>query len=125
MTKTDLCFPGQNGIWVKFLHFWHKNDSEKWSRRNIFGIPPCAWHSLLNEFTFNWIFDQKYKIKIIFPRPFFTMVARNAKISPIFHFDQGNNSQICHILRVNMVSYFHKYKPISFPKTISYRLFKI
>ena len=22
--------PGQNGIWVKFYHFWLKNDGEKW-----------------------------------------------------------------------------------------------
>ena len=34
----------QNGIWVKFQHFWPKNDDEKWSRKNIFEIPPCAHH---------------------------------------------------------------------------------
>ena len=25
----------------KKLHFWPKNDGEKWSRKNIFEIPPC------------------------------------------------------------------------------------
>ena len=30
---------------------WPKNDGEKWSRKNIFEIPPCAYHFLLNEFT--------------------------------------------------------------------------
>ena len=27
---------------MKFYHFWPKNDGEKWSRENIFEIPPCA-----------------------------------------------------------------------------------
>ena len=26
------------------LNFWPKNDDEKWSRKNIFEIPPCAHH---------------------------------------------------------------------------------
>ena len=42
--KSDQCVPGQNGIWVKFQYFWPKNDGEKWSRKNIFEIPPCAHH---------------------------------------------------------------------------------
>ena len=25
----------QNGIWVKFYHFWPKNDVEKWSRKTF------------------------------------------------------------------------------------------
>ena len=33
-------------VWVKVYHFWPKNDSEKWSRKNIFEIPPCAHHLL-------------------------------------------------------------------------------
>ena len=26
-------------------------DGEKWSRKNIFEISPCVYHSLLDEFT--------------------------------------------------------------------------
>ena len=44
--------------------------------------------------------------KNIFSRPLFTnspsFLARNAKISPIFHFDRGNNGRICHELCVKM-----------------------
>jgi hypothetical protein len=43
MKKIALLFnfhlPGQNGIRVKFYHFWPKNGDEKWSRINIFEIP--------------------------------------------------------------------------------------
>ena len=35
----------------EFQHFWPKNDGEKWSRKNIFEMPPCARNFLLNEFT--------------------------------------------------------------------------
>ena len=27
--------------------FWPKNDGEKWSRKNIFEIPPCSHHVIL------------------------------------------------------------------------------
>ena len=27
--------------------YWPKNDAEKWSRKNIFEIPPCAHHVIL------------------------------------------------------------------------------
>ena len=48
--KSDHCFPGQNGIWVKYWHFWPKNDGEKWSRKNTFEIPTCAHHAIfINE----------------------------------------------------------------------------
>jgi hypothetical protein len=30
--------------------FGLKNDGEKWSRKNIFEIPPCTSHFLSNEF---------------------------------------------------------------------------
>jgi hypothetical protein len=40
--KINFTFSFQNGIWVKFYHFWPKNDGEKWFRKNIFEIPPCA-----------------------------------------------------------------------------------
>ena len=43
---------------MKFHHFWPKNDGEKWSRKNIFEIPPCTHHFLLNE---KEDFDQKNK----------------------------------------------------------------
>ena len=38
-----------------------------------------------------------------FFRPLFTIIlgTRNTKISPIFHFDRGNNGRNCHILCVN------------------------
>jgi len=49
--KYDHCIPGQNGMWVKFEHFWHGNDGERWYRRNIFEINPWARHFLLNEFA--------------------------------------------------------------------------
>ena len=43
---------GQNVIWVKFQHFWPKNDDEKWSRKNVFEIPPCAHHVIfVTEFV--------------------------------------------------------------------------
>jgi len=32
MKKSDHCFPGQNGIWVK-------DNGEKWFRRTVFEIP--------------------------------------------------------------------------------------
>ena len=33
-------------------HFWPKNDGEKWSRKNIFEIPPCAHHVIfITEFV--------------------------------------------------------------------------
>ena len=33
--KSDHCFPGQNGVWVKIQHFWPLNDSEKVSRKSF------------------------------------------------------------------------------------------
>ena len=39
-------------------------------------------------------FLSPFSIKLIY------LQARNAKISPIFHFDRGHNSRICHILCV-------------------------
>ena len=49
---TIVSLPGQNGIWVQFLHFWPKNDGEKWSRKNIFEIPPCAHYVIfITEFV--------------------------------------------------------------------------
>ena len=42
--------PSQNGIRVKLYHFWPKNDDEKWSRKNIFEIPPWACRNLKNIF---------------------------------------------------------------------------
>ena len=41
--KINFTLPGQDGMWVKFYHFWPKNDGEKWSRKNILVIPPCAF----------------------------------------------------------------------------------
>ena len=43
---------------------------------------------------------QKYFFQTTFHHHF---QARNAKISPIFHFDRGNNGRICHILCVKTV----------------------
>ena len=44
---------------------------------------------------------QKYFFQITFHHHF---QARNAKISPIFHFDCGNNGRICHILCVKTIT---------------------
>ena len=35
-------FYPQNGIFIQKCNFWPKNDGEKWSRKNIFEIPPCG-----------------------------------------------------------------------------------
>ena len=32
----------QNGICIQKYNFWPKNNSEKWTRKNIFEIPPCV-----------------------------------------------------------------------------------
>ena len=38
--------------WVKFYHFWPKNDDDKWSRKNIFEVPPCDHHVIfITEFV--------------------------------------------------------------------------
>ena len=42
MRNFNLTLPRQNGIWVNFYHFWPINDGKKWSRKNIFEIPPHA-----------------------------------------------------------------------------------
>ena len=59
----NLCLSGQNGIWVKFYSFWPKNDEEKWSRKNISKIAPCAKAFSENLFYFieRWLFAQNYK----------------------------------------------------------------
>ena len=51
VAKSDHYLPSQNGIWVEFQHFLPKNDGEKWSRKNVFEIPPSTSHFLLDEFT--------------------------------------------------------------------------
>jgi hypothetical protein len=38
---------------MEYGYFGFKDDGEKWSRKNIFEIPPCAHHFLLNELTTN------------------------------------------------------------------------
>ena len=36
----------------EILAFWPKNDGEKWPRKNIFEIPPCAHHVIfITEFV--------------------------------------------------------------------------
>ena len=35
-------FYPQNGICLQKYNFWPNNDGEKWSRKNIFEIPPCG-----------------------------------------------------------------------------------
>ena len=64
---------------VKMEYGWNFSISglnhEKWSRKNIFEIPPCAHN-------------------VIFITEFVLLI----KISPIFHFDRGHQSWICHIL---------------------------
>ena len=35
-------FYPQDGICIQKYNFWPKNDGKKWSRKNIFEIPPCG-----------------------------------------------------------------------------------
>ena len=41
LTDSYIVFYPQNGICIQKYNFWPKNDGEKWSRKNIFEIPPC------------------------------------------------------------------------------------
>ena len=51
MTNSTLVSP----VKMEYGHFWPKNDDEKWSRKNIFEIPPCAHHVIfITEFVL-WI----------------------------------------------------------------------
>ena len=34
--RFNLRLLAQNGIWVKFYHFWLKNEGEKWSKKTFF-----------------------------------------------------------------------------------------
>jgi hypothetical protein len=36
LLRFNLRLLAQNGIWVKFYHFWPKKDGEKWSRKKYF-----------------------------------------------------------------------------------------
>jgi hypothetical protein len=73
---------------VKFYHFWPKNDGEKWSRKNIFEIPPCAHHV---------IFITEYVLLIKIP-PFYEVNSFHRKcqahvgISKIFFLDHFSPS---------------------------------
>ena len=52
MTNSTLVSPVKMEYVVKFYHFWPKNNDEKWSRKNIFEIPPCAHHVIfITEFV--------------------------------------------------------------------------
>ena len=73
---------------MKFYHFWPNNDGEKWSRKNIFEIPPCAQHVIfITEFV--------HLIKI---PPFYEVNSFNRKcqahggISKIFFLDHFSPS---------------------------------
>ena len=65
--------------------------------------------------------------KNISSRPLFTIVFRPEmlKISPIFHFDRGNNGRICHILCVKnwllylFKSYVTMHSNVDFPDYVS------
>ena len=69
---------------MKFKHFWPKNDGEKWSRINIFEIPPCAHHVIfISEFNQKYKFSNKNNMvsawrnfKNIFPTPLFIIIFR-------------------------------------------------
>jgi hypothetical protein len=73
---------------VKVDHFWPKNDGEKWSRKNIFEIPPCAHHV---------IFITEFVLLIKIP-PFYEVNSFNRKcqahggISKIFFLDHFSPS---------------------------------
>ena len=80
--KSDRHLPGQNRIWVKFLHFWPNNDGEKWFRKDIFETPPCAHRGILLiktppflSFNSKWLAPRGIS-KISFSRPLFTIIFR-------------------------------------------------
>ena len=86
MTNLTIFFD-QNGIWVKFQHFWPENEGEKWYRKNIFEIAPCTCNFLLNEFisqkgaiyikSTNLVMKMTWRnFKNIFSRPLFTIIFR-------------------------------------------------
>ena len=70
----------------------------------IFEIPPCAHHVVFITVLLIKIHGGISKIFFLdhFSSSF---LARNAKISPIFHFDLANNGQICQILCVKLIDY--------------------
>ena len=50
--KLNIGLLGQNWICDKKYYFWPKNDGEKWSRKNIFEIPPYAHYVIfITEFV--------------------------------------------------------------------------
>jgi hypothetical protein len=45
--------------WVKFYHFWPKNDYEKWSRHFYFEVHSCALRKLENVLREGWKCEEK------------------------------------------------------------------
>ena len=110
----------QNGIWVKFYHFWPKKDGEKWSRKNIFEIPPCAKPFSENLFYFieRWIFAETSKFSnkndlLCVRRDLKNQLCGGCrcdkwnfkpKIPPIFNFYLVNDGWVSRILCVKISS---------------------
>ena len=52
MTNPTIMSPVKMEYGWNFSIFWPKNDDKKWSRKNIFEIPPCAHHVIfITEFV--------------------------------------------------------------------------
>jgi hypothetical protein len=51
LTNAYIVFYPQNRICIYNYNFWHTNDGEKLSTKNIFEIPPCRSHFFLIHFT--------------------------------------------------------------------------
>ena len=43
---------------IQKYHFWPKNDGEKWSRNNIFEIPPFTSQFLINDFSLGGVLNK-------------------------------------------------------------------
>ena len=95
--------PAQNGIWGKFYHFWPKNDDEKWSRKTIFEIPPCALWNVLIHFQ-HYIFEFLHKIthSVVYA----CMI--NGTLSQQFHL----YSMFCMYIKINICLYQFQYHHI-------------
>ena len=51
LTDSRIVFTLKMESVSKMTIFLSKNDGEKWSRKNLFEIPPCGSHFLLIHFT--------------------------------------------------------------------------
>ena len=86
MKNLTIVYPFKIEYGFKINIFVVKNDNEKWSRKNISEILPCASHFQINWFTYSIVKDSSADLgvnsKIVQIRP--TVKAVSTKISKIF-----------------------------------------